>query len=450
MRIISIIAVLLATPAGVVAAQSGELAFPVERHILESGMMVLLIPDHSCPSVAIQVWYKTGSRNERPGITGISHLFEHLMFKGTKDFPGNSFDVLIEASGGYDNAWTWVDNTVYYEVVPPDKLELVLEMEADRSRNLTLDKENLSSERNVVINERLWSIDNSPENSMYEVLINNAFVAHPYRWEVIGFMSDIRAITLDDCLEYYRIHYAPSNGFLIISGDFKPSRAMKLVGKYFGPLKAEKTPPPVASVEPEQRGEKKIDFHRAAQLSAVMTGYKIAGGGNPDIVPLQVAAKVLFDGESSRLYRRLVYEEQKALTVEGDAEVHHDPHLFYVYAQATPGSDIEDIKMIIFEEIDRLATEPVSDDELQKAKNQMESDFIMGLQSNVGRANNIGMFEINTDDYSNIYEYPDKIQAVTADDVMRAASEFLTARKRTVVTLLPEEQKRADAASAAE
>ena len=225
---------------------------------------------------------------------------------------------------------------------------------------------------------------------------------------------------------------------------------MKLVGKYFGPLKAEKTPPPVASVEPEQRGEKKIDFHRAAQLSAVMTGYKIAGGGNPDIVPLQVAAKVLFDGESSRLYRRLVYEEQKALTVEGDAEVHHDPHLFYVYAQATPGSDIEDIKMIIFEEIDRLATEPVSDDELQKAKNQMESDFIMGLQSNVGRANNIGMFEINTDDYSNIYEYPDKIQAVTADDVMRAASEFLTARKRTVVTLLPEEQKRADAASAAE
>ena len=219
MRIISIIVVLLATPAGVVAAQSGELAFPVERHILESGMMVLLIPDHSCPSVAIQVWYKTGSRNERPGITGISHLFEHLMFKGTKDFPGNSFDVLIEASGGYDNAWTWVDNTVYYEVVPPDKLELVLEMEADRSRNLTLDKENLSSERNVVINERLWSIDNSPENSMYEVLINNAFVAHPYRWEVIGFMSDIRAITLDDCLEYYRIHYAPSNGFLIISGD---------------------------------------------------------------------------------------------------------------------------------------------------------------------------------------------------------------------------------------
>lgn len=444
MKIVLIVGVLLALA---VSAHSAELAFPVEQHILENGMMILLIPDHSCPSVTVQVWYKTGSRNERPGITGISHLFEHLMFKGTREFPGNTFDKLIEASGGYDNAWTGVDNTAYYEVVPPDKLELVLEMEADRCRNLTLDEKNLSSERNVVINERLWVIDNSPENSMYEVLINNAFVAHPYRWDVVGFMSDIRAITLEDCLEYYRKGYAPNNSFMIISGDFKPSKAMKLVEKYLGSLKAEKTPPPVKSVEPEQKGEKKIEFHRAAQLSAAMIGYKITGGTDPDIVPLQVAAKVLFDGESSRLYKRLVYEEQKALTVKGDAEVHHDPHLFYVYAQATPGSDIEEIKMIVFEEVDRLAIEPISENELQKAKNQMESDFIMGLQSNVGRANNIGMFEINTDDYGNIYKYPDEIQAVTAEDVMRVTGEFLTARKRTVVTLVPEEQKQPDEAS---
>jgi zinc protease len=192
-------------------AVANQLAFPVEKHTLDNGLTVFLIPDHSCPSLTLQIWYKTGSRNERPGITGISHLFEHLMFKGTEEYPGNTFDRLIEASGGYDNAWTWVDNTAFYEVVPPDKLELVLKMEADRSRNLTLDKENLNSERNVVINERLWSIDNSPENSMYEVLINNAFVAHPYRWEVIGFLSDIRAITLEECLQYYRTHYAPNN-----------------------------------------------------------------------------------------------------------------------------------------------------------------------------------------------------------------------------------------------
>lgn len=420
-------------------AGADQLAFPVEKHTLDNGLTVFLIPDHSCPSVTLQIWYQTGSRNERPGITGISHLFEHLMFKGTEEYPGNMFDRLIEASGGYDNAWTWVDNTAFYEVVPPDKLELVLEMEADRCRNLILDQENLDSERNVVINERLWSVDNSPENSMYEVLINNAFVAHPYRWEVIGFMSDIESITLDECLAYYRIYYAPNNAFLIVSGDVKPETALKLVEKHFGPLRSEEPPPPVTTAEPEQRGEKRIDFRRAARLSAVMAAYKIPAGNDPDMVPLLILARILFDGESSRLQKRLVYDDQLAVNVEGDAEMHNDPYLFYVYAQANVDSDIEEVKRIIFEEIDRLALEPVSDRELQKAKNRMESEFIMGLQSNVGRANNIGMFQINTGNYETIYEYATRIQNVTVDDITRVADKYLVSDRRTVVTLYPEE-----------
>jgi zinc protease len=431
-------------------AVANQLAFPVEKHVLDNGLTVFLIPDHSCPSVTLQIWYKTGSRNERPGITGISHLFEHLMFKGTEEYPGNTFDKLIEASGGYDNAWTWVDNTAFYEVVPPDKLELVMRMEADRSRNLTLDRENLDSERNVVINERLWSVDNSPENSMYEVLINNAFVAHPYRWEVIGFMSDIKAITLDECLAYYRTHYAPNNSFLIISGDFKPDSALELAKRHFGPLKSEVPPPPVTTVEPEQKGEKRIDFRRAAQLSAVMAGYKIPGGNDPDIVPLMIAARILFDGESSRLQKRLIYDEQMAVTVEGEAEVHNDPYLFYVYAQANVDSDIEQVKSIIFQEIDRLSTEPVSDRELQKAKNRMESEFLIGLQSNEARADNIGMFQINTGDYVNIYDYPARIRAVTVDDITRVADKYLIPDRRTVVTLYPEESSGEEPASVTE
>ncbi|MEE9553186.1 MAG: pitrilysin family protein [candidate division Zixibacteria bacterium] len=440
MKISLIIVLVLAS-----TALAGQLAFPVEKQSLDNGMTVFLIPDHSCPSITVQVWYKAGSRNERPGITGISHLFEHLMFKGTEKYPGGTFDRLVESNGGWDNAWTWLDNTAYYEVMPSDKLELVLELEADRNRNLTLDEENVDSERNVVINERLWGVDNSPEGSMYEVLINNAFVSHPYRWEVVGFLDDLRAITLEDCLEYYRVHYAPNNSFLIISGDFDPPKTMKLVKKYFGPLKAEEPPPPVKSIEPEQKGEKRIDFLRAAQLPAMIAGYKIPGAAHADITPLEVAAKILFDGESSRLQKRLVYQEQKAVSIDGEAEAHHDPYLFYVSAQATPGSDIEDIKSIVFEEIAKLTSEPVSPDELQKAKNQMESDFIMGLQSNTNRAFNIGIFEINTDDYSNIYEYPDNIQKVTADDVMRVAAEYLVKNRRTVVTLIPEEaQETAD------
>jgi len=436
MKLIRIIILLLAA---VSVVSAGQLAFPVEKQTLDNGMTVFMIPDHSCPSITVQVWYKTGSRNERPGITGISHLFEHLMFKGTTKFPGGTFDKLVESNGGWDNAWTWVDNTAYYEVMPSEKIELALELEADRCRNLKLDKENVDSERNVVINERLWSVDNSPEGSLYEVLINNSFVSHPYRWEVIGFLDDIKAITVEDCLEYYRTHYAPNNSLLIISGDFDPSNAMKLVKKYFGPLKAETPPPPVTSVEPEQHGEKRIDYIRGAQLPAMMVGYKIPAASDPDIVPLEVAAKILFNGESSRLYKRLIYEEQKALAVEGGAEAHHDPYLFYVYAQATPGSDIEEIKSAVFEEIDKMASEAISEKELQKAKNQMESDFIMGLQSNTNRAYNIGSFEISTDNYANIYDYPDKIQKVTADDVKAVVAKYLTRNRRTVVTLIPEE-----------
>lgn len=417
---------------------AGELSFTIEEYTLENGLNVILIPDHSCPSVTLQIWYKTGSRNERPGITGISHLLEHLMFKGTKKYPPGVFDRLIESWGGRDNAWTWLDNTAYYEIVPAERLESVLELESDRARNLNLNEEVLASERNVVINERLLTVDDSPEYSAYEVLTNNAFVLHPYRWEVIGFMQDIRAISLEDCLEYYRINYAPNNAFIIIAGDFDTSQARKLVDKHFSRLNAEPPPDPVNAVEPEQRGEKRIDFHRAAQLEAVMIGYKTPEGSHPDIVPLQVAAKILFDGESSRLYRRLVYDEEKAFSIYGELSVHHDPNLFYIFAQANPGVDIEDIESTIYEEIERIKTEPPAQYEIQKAKNQLESDFIMGLRSNADRADAVGMFEVNTDDYRNIFNYPDKIQAVVPEDVMTAADKYLSERQRTVVNIIPD------------
>lgn len=433
MRLLAILLSLMFLP----NLYAADISFPVEKYQLDNGLMALLMPDHSCPSITVEIWYKTGSRNERPGITGISHLFEHLMFKGTERYPGNTFDELMESWGGRDNAWTWVDNTAFYEIIPSDKLGPVLDLEADRARNLTLDQENLTSERNVVINERLWSTDNSPENSTYEELINNAFVSHPYRWDVIGFMSDIKAIDLEDCLEYYRIHYAPNNAFLTIAGDFQSTEAKKLIDKYFGPLKAEAPPPPVKAIEPEQKGEKRIDFHRAAQLEAVMIGYKTPAGSDPDIVPLQVAAKVLFDGESSRLYRKLVYEEEQAFSVYGELSVHHDPNLLYMYVQANPGKDPEDIKKAIYEEIDKLKNEPLGDYELQKAKNQLESDFIKGLQSNADRADVIGMYQVNTDNYENVFEYTDKVRSVTANDVMRVATKYLSSMRRTVVNMIP-------------
>jgi len=429
---------------------AGELAFPIERHELGNGLMVLLIPDRSAPTITVQVWYRTGSKNERPGITGISHLFEHMMFKGSANFPKDKFDRLVYGNGGINNAWTSFDNTTYYEVMPSDKLDIAIALEADRSRNLKINAENLASERNVVINERLWRYDNSPFGAMYEMLFNNAFIAHPYRWLPIGFRSDIDNIELEECLDYYRTHYAPNNSFLVIAGDFDPGAAMRSVKKHYGKIRPEEPPPPVTTVEPEQKGEKRIDFHKVAQLPAIFAGYKIPEGSHPDIFPLRVAGKVLFDGESSRLYHRLVYTEQKALFVEGAAMVTEDPNLFYVAAQAVPGADMEEIKKAINEEIDRLKAEPISDRELQKAKNQMETDFINRLQSNEGRAEEVGSFEIDTGDYTNIYSYPDKIQAVTADDVMKVVNEYLTDRGRTVINLIPEQPAAPPAAETAQ
>ncbi len=428
------------------AATAGELNFPIEKRLLDNGLMVLLLPDRSCPTVTVQAWYRCGSKDERPGITGISHLFEHMMFKGTKKYPKEKFDRLVMGNGGINNAWTSFDNTTYYEVMPSEKLEVAIDLEADRSRNLQINQQNLATERNVVINERLMRYENSPFGALYEQLYNNAYVAHPYRWLPIGFLSDIQSITLENCLDYYRTHYAPNNCFLVIAGDIDIETTMKLVNKYYGPLKAESPPPPVRTVEPEQRGEKRIYYHKLAQLPAVIAGFKIADGESEDIFPLKVAARVLFGGESSRLYRRLVYEERKALFVQGEASRLNQPGLFYVVAGAVPKANMDSLEQEIWQEMDRLQTEPISETELQKAKNQLEAEFIMGMVSNEDRATQVGYFEIDTGDYMNIYKEVDGFRRVTAADVMRVAGKYLTDRNRTVVILVPESSSRAAAA----
>jgi predicted Zn-dependent peptidase len=422
----------------VTLAAAGELNFPIEKHQLDNGLMVLLLEDHSCPTVTIQAWYRCGSKNEVPGITGISHLFEHMMFKGTQKYPKEKFDRLVLGNGGYNNAWTSFDNTTFYEVMPPGKVEVAIDLEADRSRNLMINDANLASERQVVISERSNRYENEPFGALYEQVYNNAFVAHPYRWLPIGFMSDIKAITLSDCLDYYRLHYAPNNSFLIISGDINPKDVMKLVQKYYGPIKAEVNQAPIRTVEPEQRGEKRIQYHRMAQLPAFIAGFKIPDGKSPDIFALKVAARVLFGGQSSRLYRRLVYEERKALFVEGEASRLQNPGLFYVMAGAIPGVNMDSMEAEVWEEIDKLQAEPISANDLQKAKNQLEAESITGMETNEDRASEVGYFEIDTGDYMNIYKEADGYQAVTAADVMRVAKKYLNSMNRTVVILVPE------------
>jgi len=231
----------------------GEVFFEVGKYVLDNGLTVLTIEDHSTPAISYQVWYHVGSKNERPGLTGISHFLEHLMFKGSENVKAEEHSKIIQANGGVDNAWTWLDNTTYWENLPSDKLDLAAFLESDRQRSLSISQESFESEKEVVKEERRWRTDNDLYGAMFEQLQNLLWVAHPYHWEVIGFMSDIEAITLEDVREHYRRFYAPNNAVVVISGDFETEEALKAIHEYHEDIPSQPPPPPVTTVEPRWR-----------------------------------------------------------------------------------------------------------------------------------------------------------------------------------------------------
>jgi zinc protease len=416
----------------------GQISFPVEKHVLDNGMTVLISEDHSAPVVTYQVWYKVGSKNERLGITGISHLCEHMMFKGSKNVGPQEHARLIQANGGRYDAETSFDFTKYSEKLANDKLELAINLESEREKNLTPTPENFTSEREVVKEERRKTVDNSPYGAIFEQTFNTAFVAHPYHWLVVGFMSDIDNITLDDLKNHYKVYYAPNNATAVIVGDVDPKEVMKLMHKYYDDIPAQPPPPKVGTVEPEQRGERIAYIHKIAQMPAFMVGYHIPEMGHPDTYPLRVAARILFTGESSRLYQKMIYQDQSALYVGGDCFPLQDPGLFYSFAIMQPGHTAEEGRNTLFEQIDRLKNEPVDAKELQKAKNQLESEFIFGLQSVENKGSRIGYYQTVLGDYSKLFEEAKKFQQVTAEDVMRVAKKYFDENNRNVVVLVPE------------
>jgi zinc protease len=417
---------------------SGQINFPVEKHVLDNGLTVLISEDHSAPVVTYQVWYKVGSKNERPGITGISHLCEHMMGKGSKNIGPREHARLIQANGGISNASTSFDITYYWEKLASDKLELAINLESERQKNLTPTLENLTSEREVVKEERRMLVDNSPFGAIFEQLLNTVFVAHPYHWYIFGFMTDIENITLDDLKNHYKVYYTPNNVTAVVVGDVNPKEVMKLMHKYYDDIPAQPPPPKVGTVEPEQRGERTAYIHKIAQVPAFMVGYHIPEFGHPDTYPLSVAARVLFTGQSSRLYQKMVYQDQSALHVGGNCFLLEDPGLFYSFAVMQPGHTAEAGRNTLFEEIERLKTEPIDEKELQKAKNQLEAKFIFGLQSVSDKGSQIGYYQTLLGDYNKLFEEVRKFQQVTAEDVMRVAKKYFDEKNRNLVVLVPE------------
>jgi predicted Zn-dependent peptidase len=418
----------------------GGTEIEIHRYSLDNGLTLLVLEDHSLPIISYQVWYRVGSRNERPGITGISHLFEHMMFKGSKKFGPEDHARLVNANGGSLNAFTTEDVTAYFENLPADRLELAIELEAERQANLAINEQNLESERQVVKEERRLRTDNSNFGRLIEQLQAIAYQQHPYQWPVVGWMSDLDRITVEDCVDYFHTHYAPNNTTVVVVGDVVPDEVFRLVRKHYRKMKA--GPPADAGFtkEEEQKGERRAIFRKPAQLPWLGIAYHIPEETHEDAFVLEVIDNILSSGKSSRIYQDLVYDREMALFAFSTADLRIDPGLFFVVVgDIKPEHTPAEVEAAVKAQLRRLAEEPVTEAELQKAKNQLEAGFVFDLQSNFGKGMQIARSFLFAGDPYYFRNVVDKYRAVTPEDIMRVAGTYFRDDNATVVTLLPEE-----------
>jgi zinc protease len=409
-----------------------------ERIKLPNGLTILLHQDRSTPIAHVQLWYHVGSKDERPGRTGFAHLFEHMMFKGSKNVEPEQHTSIVSSVGGQANAYTTEDATVYWQTVPAQYLPLVLWMEADRMATLRVDDRTFRNEREVVKEERRMRIENQPYGRLNEILFAQAFTVHPYKHPVIGSMTDLEAATIDDVRDFYRTYYVPSNCTIVIAGDFDVAQVKELIDRYLArvPGSAEPVKRDIPK-EPIPDKEKRITVAEPWPLPAVVVAHHITYDGHPDAYPLHIAAKVLSDGQSSRIYRKLVYETGLALTAFGGANIIEDPNLFYAVAIVNPGQSPAVVEKALIGELDRLTSEPISERELQRAKNQFARDYILGRESLQEKATHLAHAEVVHSDITTADGEFDIFQGISLGDVQRVAKTYFTPQRRLVLHVMP-------------
>lgn len=415
-------------------------AFAVEpqEFILSNGMKVLLVEVPKAPVATVQVWYKVGSRNEVMGRAGLSHMLEHMMFKGTAKYPKGEFSRLIRKNGGTDNAFTSQDFTAYFENLAADRVELALELEADRMQGLVLDRPELTTEREVVKEERRLRTEDDPQGALVEALFAQAYFSHPYHWPVIGWFGDLDAMTLDDLQRHYDTYYSPNNATLVVVGDINTESLLLTIKQLFEPIPRGPEPKPIATMEPEQKGERRFLLKREAQVPFVMIGYRVPNFTSEDSYALDILDSILSHGKSARLYQSLVYDQKSALAVGSEYSLlQADPGLFYFYALVSPGQKPESVEDALHQEIKRLQTDPPTELELQRAKNQVEAAHIFEQDSNFRHAMLLGQAESVGAGWRKIDQFVEQIRAVTTKDIQRVARQYLTEDNRTVGTLIP-------------
>ena len=404
---------------------------------LPNGLKVVFLPDHKAPVVTAQVFYHAGSKDEPADKRGIAHMFEHMMFKGSKFVAPEQHARFVDAVGGNENAFTADDLTGYHDTVPPSALEFTLKLEAERMRNLTLTQKTINSEREVVKEEHRLRLENNPVMQAFDKMLHIAYKVHPYHQLAVGEPAMLDRVTVADCQAFYDMYYRPNNATLIVVGDTDEATVRKLAGQYFGPL--EKGPDPVhpTIVEPQQNETHETSLELPVQLPVVIGAYHIPAGGSDDIYPLEVLQQVLSSGESSRLHQRLVRKDKTAVAAGGFAFIKEDPGLFLTFAAYLPGADATKIRTALNEEFARVSNEPLDAKELEKAKNQLAARAVFGRERVSEIATAIGQGGIVEHDLLHVFNAPAKYDAVTVADVQRVARKYLIPTNFSQVTLVP-------------
>jgi zinc protease len=438
---------LVALTVALAASVAWTLRLPIEAAVrppriqyqastLPNGLKVILSEDHSTPIVHVSVWYHVGSKNERPGRTGFAHLFEHMMFKGSKNMEPESHTSIIASIGGQSNAYTTEDTTVFWQTLPQHFLPLALWMEADRMATLRVDDDAFKREREVVKEERRMRIENQPYGRLTEIIYDHAYTSHPYKHPTIGSMADLEAASVADVREFHDTFYVPENATLTIVGDFDPALTLQLVTKYFGRVpKATRPVPRDLPKEPPQLKERRVTIEESWPLPAVVVAHHIIYDGHPDSYPLHIVGKVLSDGQSARVTKSLVYDKQIAASAFASGNIQEDPSLFYAVAIVQPGHTTAEAEKALIEELERLKREPITPRELQRAKNQFARDYIIGRESIQEKALHLAHGAVIHNDITTADGEFDIFQNVTAADVQRVARTYFTAENRLVLTV---------------
>ena len=424
-----------------VAVRSAVRPPKFDYHIttLDNGLTVILSEDHSTPIAHLQLWYHVGSKNEPPGRTGFAHLFEHLMFKGSYNVQSDQHLRMVSRVGGDGNAFTTEDTTVFFETVPAQYLPLILWLEADRMATLRIDQSTLDSEREVVKEERRWRYENEPFGLLSEIIYDHAFTTHPYRHTAIGSMEDLEAASIEHVQEFFDTYYVPENATLTLVGDFETDYTLQMVEHYFGRVpKATKPVPRDIPREPPSTGERRLTVEADNwPLPAVVVAHRITYDGHPDAYPLHILSKIMSDGQSARIHRRLVYEQQVAVSAFGQGNIIEDPNLFYAVAVVQPGRTPEEAAASLIAELDRVKAEPPGDDEMQRAKNQFARDYVIGRITNDQKASHLAHAQVIHDDVTTADAEFDIFMNISKDDVQRVAQTYLRDDNRLVLTILP-------------